>query len=293
MIDELKSLAIFATVAETGSFSAAGRQLKLATSGISQHVSKLEDRVGVTLLYRSTRSLSLTTDGKKLLKHAKRMMLAAEEGLDTIANVSQEPTGELSLSLPAFMVNSYYDLMIWDFVRRYKSVGITVRYLDQNVDLVGEGVDMALRMGQLLDSNLRCRRLGSFARKIVCAPSYLEQIGKVKNPDDLKKCNFIAIEGLITQLSLVKGKKEALVQTNKGRITVNNFFALRSALRNGLGVQRMPESVVENDLKTGALVQLLPDWTIPDLGIYAVTPGANHRGALSKLLIDHIAQKSI
>lgn len=292
MIDDLKSLAIFATVAETGSFSAAGKQLKLATSGISQHVSKLEARLGVTLLYRSTRSLSLTADGKKLLLHAKRMMVAAEEGLDTIADLSQEPAGELSVSLPAFMTNSHYELIIWDFIKRYKSVEITIRYLDQNVDLIGEGIDMALRMGELPDSTLRCRRLGSFARKIVCAPSYLEQVGKVKTPDDLKQCDFIAIEGLMAQLSLVKGNKEALVQTNQGRITVNNFFALRSALRAGLGVQRMPDSVVEDDLKTGALVQLLPDWAIPDLGTYAITPGSNCKTSLTKLLIDHIVQKS-
>ena len=292
MIDDLRAMAIFATVAETGSFSAAGRQLRLATSGISQHVTKLEDRLGVTLFYRSTRSLSLTSDGKRLLEHALRMMAAAEDGLNSIADISQEPAGALTVTLPAFMAESTYEQAIWDFVSRHQSVAMTVKYLDRNFDLVAEGIDLALRMGELPDSTLRSRKLGSFGRKLVCAPSYLAKVGKIKTPSDLQACDFVTMDGLIDQVSLLKQDQIETIHTNKGRVQVDSFVALRSAILAGLGVQRLPASVASNDLKSNTLVELLPDWTIPELGIFAVWPDTSRRSSLTRLLIDHVVENA-
>ena len=288
MIDDLRAMAIFATVAETGSFSAAGRQLRLATSGISQHVTKLEDRLGVTLFYRSTRSLSLTSDGKRLLEHALRMMAAAEDGLNSIADISQEPAGALTVTLPAFMAESTYEQAIWDFVSRHQSVAMTIKYLDRNFDLVAEGIDLALRMGDLPDSSLRSRRLGSFGRKLVCAPSYRDRLSRTATPDDLKGADFVAMEGLVDQINLHKDGEEKVLHANRGRVLVDNFAALRSALCAGLGVQRLPATVADPDLKSGILVELLPDWKIPDLGTYGVWPDTSRRSSLTRLLIDHI-----
>ena len=292
MIDDLRAMAIFATVAETGSFSAAGRQLRLATSGISQHVTKLEDRLGVTLFYRSTRSLSLTSDGKRLLEHALRMMAAAEDGLNSIADISQEPAGALTVTLPAFMAESTYEQAIWDFVSRHQSVAMTIKYLDRNFDLVAEGIDLALRMGELPDSTLRSRKLGSFGRKLVCAPSYLAKVGKIKTPSDLQACDFVTMDGLIDQVSLLKQDQIETIHTNKGRVQVDSFVALRSAILAGLGVQRLPASVASNDLKSNTLVELLPDWTIPELGIFAVWPDTSRRSSLTRLLIDHVVENA-
>ncbi|MGR3659779.1 MAG: LysR family transcriptional regulator [Paracoccaceae bacterium] len=288
MIDDLRAMAIFATVAETGSFSAAGRQLRLATSGISQHVSKLEDRLGVTLLYRSTRSLSLTDEGKRFLEHAQKMMAAAEDGLNSIVDISNEPTGALTVTLPAFMAGSNYEHAIWDFFRRHQAIAITIKYQDRTLDLVAEGIDLALRMGALTDSTLRSRRVGSFGRKLVCAPSYLARIGKIRTPDDLKTCDFIAMESLIDQLSLHKGGQETIVRPTQGRVHVDSFAALHSALRAGLGVQKVPTSIAQDDLKSGVLVELLPNWSLPDLGSYVVWPDSSRRSSLTRLLIDHI-----
>jgi DNA-binding transcriptional LysR family regulator len=288
MIDDLRAMAIFATVAETGSFSAAGRHLRLATSGISQHVTKLEDRLGVTLFYRSTRSLSLTNEGRRLLDHAQRMMAAADDGLNSVVDISNEPAGALTITLPAFMAGSSYEQAIWGFVRQHQAVAVTIRYLDRNFDLVAEGIDLALRMGDLPDSALRSRRLGSFGRKLVCAPSYLKTLPQVTKPDDLKDVDFVAMEGLVDQLSLTKDGEEKVLHTNRGRVLVDNFAALRSALCAGLGVQRLPTSVADDDLKSGALIELLPDWGIPDLGTYGVWPDASRRSSLTRLLIKHI-----
>ncbi|NOD85570.1 MULTISPECIES: LysR family transcriptional regulator [unclassified Ruegeria] len=292
MIDDLRAMAIFATVAETGSFSAAGRQLRLATSGISQHVTNLEDRLGVTLFYRSTRSLSLTNEGKRLLEHTQRMMTAAEDGLNSIVDISNEPAGALIITLPAFMAGSTYEQAIWSFTRQHQAVAVTIKYLDRNFDLVAEGIDLALRMGELPDSALRSRRLGSFGRKLVCAPSYLNTLPPVVTPDDLKNADFVAMEGLADQVALLKDGEEQVLHTGRGRVLVDNFAALRSALCAGLGIQRLPAIVADTDLKSGALAEILPDWKIPDLGTYGVWPDTSRRSSLTRLLIDYIIAKT-
>lgn len=289
MIDDLRALAIFATVAETGSFSAAGRQLRLATSGISQHVSKLEDRLGVTLLYRSTRSLSLTAEGARLLDHARRMMAAAEDGLNSIADISTEPAGALTISLPAFMAGSPQEAAIWDFAHRYEAIALTLRYLDRRFDLVAEGIDMALRMGELPDSSLCSRRLGSFGRVLVAAPCYLARVGAVDTPDDLTRCDFIAMEAVPDHISLMNGREEVTMKTVRGRVLVDNFAGLRNALIAGLGIQRLPAEVAAPDLASGVLVHVLPDWSIPDMGTYAVWPDTSRRSSLTRMLVEHIA----
>ena len=289
MIDDLRAMAIFAMVAETGSFSAAGRELKLATSGVSQHVSKLEDRLGVTLLYRSTRSLSLTSEGARLLEHARRMLAAAEEGLDSLVDIGSEPAGALTVTLPEILINSPYENAIWGFVDRYPAVNITVRYLDRNLDLVREGIDLALRMGSLPDSALRSRRLGGFDRVLLASPSYLDRAGGVSVPADLNRIDFVAMDGMPDRLSLTKGEIEETLTTIRGRVKVDNFAAVRTALIAGLGVQRLPRSVVAQDLQSGTLVELLPDWSIADLGIFGVWPDTSRRSSLTRMLVDYIA----
>jgi len=292
MIDDLRAMAIFATVAETGSFSAAGRQLRLATSGVSQHISRLEDRLGVTLLYRSTRALSLTTEGTRLLEHAQRMMAAAEDGLDSIVAAGGEPAGTLTITLPAILVDSPYEHAIWDFALRHTGVELDVKYLDRNLDLVAEGIDLALRMGNLPDSALRSRRLGSFARVLVAAPNYLQDKPAIKTPADLRQLDFIAMEGLPDQITLLKGDQQETLSANKGRVQVDNFTALRAALRAGLGLQRLPQTIAEEDLRNGTLSKVLPGWKLPDLGVFGVWPDSSRRASLTRMLVDHITAQA-
>lgn len=288
MIDDLRAMAIFATVAETGSFSAAGRQLRLATSGVSQHVTKLEDRLGVTLLYRSTRALSLTAEGERLLEHARRMMAAAEDGLDSITDVSGEPAGSLTVTLPAILVDSPYEQAIWDFVARHRGVEMTVRYLDRSLDLISDGIDLALRMGSLPDSALQSRRLGSFSRVLVCSPACMRDLPVIETPADLQRAGFIEMQGMPEQMTLIKGDQQETLSTGHSRVRVDNFAALRAALRAGLGIQRLPRTAAEADLHAGTLVQVLPDWRLPDLGVYCLWPDSSRRASLTRMLVQHI-----
>lgn len=286
MIDDLRALAIFAKVAEAGSFSAAGRALRLSTSVVSHHVKVLETRHGVSLFRRSTRALSLTSEGLRLLEYVNRMVEAAEEGLDSIADISADPAGSLRITAPAFFVNSPQEDAIWNFVSRYPNVDITLYSSDQLVNLIAEGFDLAIRLGSMSDSALHSRKIGAFERRLVAAPSYLKTIRTPVNPVDLARCDFVLLDILPDKFTLQRGKKEATIQPEQSRVRVNSVAGARSAILAGLGIQRLPLSEVEQDLATGRLVELLPDWSLPSLDIHAAWPASSHRSSLVRLLLE-------
>lgn len=290
MIDDLRAIAIFAKVAEAGSFSAAGRALQLSTSVVSHHVKALETRHGVSLFHRSTRALSLTNEGKNLLKSANSMVEAAEEGLDAIADVSADPAGALRLTLPAFLTGSPQERAIWDFARRYPNVAITLYNSDEKINLVAEGIDMAIRLGTMSDSALKSRKIGSFERCLVAAPSYLEMIEAPIVPADLNHCDFVLVEMLPDKFVLQRGNEEANVQPEQSRVLVNSISGARSAVLAGLGLQKLPISEIGKDIASGRLVRVLPEWSVPTLNINAVWPASNHRSSLIKLLLEFLVR---
>jgi len=291
MIDDLRALAIFAKVAEAGSFSAASRALRLSTSVVSHHVKGLETRHGVSLFHRSTRALSLTGDGERLLESANRMVAAAEEGLDAIADVSGGPTGALRLTAPAFLVGSPQEAAVWRFARRHPNVAVTLHGNDKQVNLVAEGYDMAIRLGLMSDSSLRSRKIGTFERTLVAAPSYLETIKKPVTPEDLAHCNFVLMDMLPEKFLLKRGAEEITVQPEQSRVVVNSVGGARSAVLAGLGIQKLPLSEIEDDLAAGRLVKVLPDWTLPTFNIYAVWPASSRRSSLVRLLLEFILEE--
>lgn len=290
MIDDLRALAIFAKVAEAGSFSAAGRALRLSTSVISHHVKALETRHGVSLFHRSTRSLSLTGDGHRLLEAAKRMVEAAEEGLDAIADISAVPAGALKITAPVFLTNSPQESAIWRFVRRYPNVAVTLHSSDEQINLVAEGYDLAIRLGPMTESALMSRKIGTFERCLVAAPSYLETIEKPVVPQDLARCDFVLLDMLPDKFVLNRGQEEVTFRPEQSRVLVNSVIGARSAVLAGLGVQKLPLSEVGEDLAAGRLVRILPDWSMPTLNIHAVWPASSRRGSLVRLLLEFLLE---
>lgn len=290
MIDDLRALAIFARVAEAGSFSAAGRALRLSTSVVSHHVKALETRHGVTLLHRSTRALSLTGEGHRLLEAARRMVEAAAEGLDAIADISAGPAGALRLTMPAFLTNSPQENAIWRFARRYPNVAITLHGSDEQINLIAEGYDLAIRLGAMPESTLMSRKIGTFERLLVAAPTYLETIEKPAVPQDLTRCDFVLLDMLPDKFVLRRGKAEVTVLPEQSRVVVNSISGARSAVLAGLGLQKLPLSEISEDLATGRLVRVLPDWSMPTLNIHAVWPGSSRRSSLVRLLLEYLLE---
>ena len=147
---------------------------------------------------------------------------------------------------------------------------------------------MAIRLGAMPDSALKSRKIGSFERCLVAAPSYLETIEKPVLPEDLNRCDFVLLEMLSDKFVLKRGKRKVTVQPEQSRILVNSVSGARSAVLAGLGLQKLPTNEIGEDLAAGRLVQVLPEWSLPTLNIYAVWPASSHRNSLIRLLLEFL-----
>jgi len=271
MIDDLRALAIFAKVAQAGSFSGAARALRLSTSVVSHHVKTLENRHGVSLFHRSTRSLSLTGEGKKLLTSASRMVEAAEEGLDAIADTSTDPAGTLRVSVPAFSVNSPQETAIWQFANDHPNVELIVETSDERINLVAEGFDLAIWLGDTPETSLRSQQIGTAERRLVATPSYLAAIEEPANPADLVGCDFVLLNMLPAKFVLQQKATEFVVVPERFRVVVNSVAGARSAILADLGIQH-----------------LMPQWSLPTLNMFAVWPESSQRSSLVRLLLEYL-----
>ncbi|MEM1379001.1 MAG: LysR family transcriptional regulator [Pseudomonadota bacterium] len=288
MIDDLRALAVFVAVADAGSFSQAGRRLKLSTSVVSHHIGRLEEKLRIPLFYRSTRSMSLTPEGVRMLDPARRMVAAGEEALETLTAAGGELSGELRITMPAFGDDSDLQKRVWNFLRIHSKVSMTVHKSDVSVDLVKEGYDLAIRFGEFADQTMVSKRIGEFHRTLVAAPAYLENRPPITKPEDLKACDFIGFLMLPDGFSLLKGKKRVDVEPVHKRIATNSIHCVKEAILEGLGMQRLVATEVAPHLTDGSLVQVLPDWSLPVQGVYAAWPVNGPQKAITKQLVDFL-----
>lgn len=287
-MNDYRALAIFVAVHDAGSFSGAGRRLKLSTSVVSHHVSKLEAKVGESLFFRSTRSLSLTPEGKAILQPARAMVNAAQEALDILTETSAQPTGALRVTLPAFGERSPLHRAILRFTREHPMVAVSMHTSDYPVDLVKEGFDLAFRLGVLRDSALKSRRIGTFGRKLVASPDYLAGRPKIKTLEDLQACDFVSMAMLPDAITLVRKGEQFSFEPDNVRLEVHSLSSAKTAILEGLGIQHLPDSEADVELADGRLIEVLPNWRPPDLGIYAVWPDIGPQKQLSRRLIEYV-----
>lgn len=290
MIDDYRGLAVFVAVADAGSFSEAGRRLKLSTPAISHHVSKLEQRLGISLFFRSTRSLSLTSEGLLILSEAKRMVSAGETALDLLSDTSEQPVGSLRIALPAFGERSPIHKMIWEFALQYPMVGISLRSSGKQIDLVKGGIDLAIRLGALADSSLKSRKLGEFRRTIVASPRYLATLKSPITIDNLSECTFVSLAMLRDEITLFRDGEQTVIKPEETQVEVDTAMAAKGAVVAGLGLRALPFSEVEQELEAGALVEVLPDWQPPSTNVYAVWPDIGPQKKLTRRFIDFLVE---
>ncbi|QKV19002.1 LysR family transcriptional regulator [Oricola thermophila] len=291
MLDDYRGLAVFVAVADAGSLSAAGRQLKLSTSVVSHHLSRLEAKLGVTLFFRSTRSMSLTPEGRAALDAARRMVEAGEEALDLLGGDADEPVGSLRVAMPAWGEQTQLRQTLWDFARRYPMVAISLHSSDARVDIIKDGFDLAIRTGELRDSSLKCKRIGVFRRVFVASPAYLASRPPVVSLEDLVHCDFIAISMIPDAVTLMDGDTSLSFEPENVRLEVDSIAAAKSAVLAGLGIRLFPLSEVNDDIASGRLVQILPEFAVPELGVYAVWPDLSPQKKLTRRLIDYFSMR--
>ncbi|MEO1227779.1 MAG: LysR family transcriptional regulator [Myxococcota bacterium] len=291
MIEKLRSMAIFATVVDKGSFRAAGRQLGLSPSRISETVSDLEQQLGVTLMYRSTRRMSLTHEGHVLYAEAKRMLEAAESGLDAIRPASSEPQGALKVAAPAFVTQSALMDTFADFAKAYPRVQLDLDFSDHRRDLIKEGFDVAVRAGQLESSELRARSIGVTQRRLVASPAYVASKDLPLHPRDLESWDWVRFALRSEQIHFTSPDGETLSVQGSSHVVVDSASALQALVVRGLGLSVLPEDLAAHGCERGELVHVLPGWSLRPLGLYVVWPQQARRANLTMIFIRFLADR--
>ncbi|OMH33880.1 LysR family transcriptional regulator [Motiliproteus sp. MSK22-1] len=291
MIDDLRAMVVFAKTVESGSFRGAAKELKLTPSVVSHHISRLEERLGVTLLYRSTRRLSLTDDGNKLFRASQKIIEAATEGLDAIAGHSSEPSGNLSLTVPAMLARDQLVQNIAAFADKYPKVNLSISFSDLQQDLIQGGIDLAIRIGGLKDSALKSKRLFVMKRKLVASPSLLKRNSQPKHPEDLKSWDWIGLKMRPNHKILVNQSGDHYQIDYQPRIIVDSLEAVCQLAIAGTGLASPPAFMVKDALESGQLIEPIKNWDIESLGVYAVWPPNATRESLTYRLISFLAEQ--
>lgn len=289
MIDKLRAIAIFASVVDHGTFREAARQLGLSPSRVSETVSNLEKTLNVTLLYRSTRQLSLTNEGRLLHEQAKTMLAAAEHGLDAISPGSTDPHGTLRITAPAFVTQTALMDDFATFGARYPRVHLQFDFSDTPRELIKDGYDVSIRAGWLENSELMSRSIGVADRLLVASADYVKQQGEPSEPRDLEAWNWVRFSVRPDPTLLTDQNGQEVVVTGRSHISVNTADALYEFAARGLGVTGIPENLACRGIARGDLVNVLPDWKLKPLGLYAVWPDQSRRQNLTTMFVRFLA----
>lgn len=284
---DLNAVLLFAAVAETGGFTAAAEQLGVAKAKVSVEVGRLEQRLGVSLFTRTTRRVTLTDAGQALLAECVPLLRGAQEAMGQLGGAA-ELAGPLRISTAVDHAVQSMSRAVAEFAALHPRVSIDVRASDRVTDLVKEGIDVAIRMGWLRDSSLRATRLGEFEQYVVASPAYVARAGMPRAPRDLVGHDWIALSLLPTPLTWKFSASRGRSQTVRmqSRMRSDSSATLRSLLLHGAGVSAVDQFSVAEALRTGQLVRLLPQWSLPQGGVYAVLPPGRHVPAKVRAFID-------
>ncbi|WP_458130498.1 LysR substrate-binding domain-containing protein [Pseudomonas sp. R3-41] len=292
-MQDLNDLYYFAKVVEADGFAAAGRLLGIPKSRLSRRIAELEERLGARLLQRTTRQLKLTAVGERYLRHCQAMLLEAEMADEAVASMSSEPRGRLRVSSPVGLAHQFLPVVIETFLAKYPLVQLEMTLLNRRVDLIGEGIDVALRVRDLGDEDplLMTRRLRRARLMLVASPAFVEG-RRIETPDDLKPLPVLgALEAdRLVHLRLANADGQQAELSLEARLGIDDFIVRRACTLAGLGFTLLPSMYCEQELRDGTLVELLPGWSLPDGWLQAVYP--HRRGMLPavRAWIDHLVE---
>ncbi|TMM41999.1 LysR family transcriptional regulator [Colwellia ponticola] len=270
-MDRIEAMRAFVAVVAEGSFSNAATSMQLSPQLVSKYVAKLEDQLGIRLLNRTTRKVSLTEAGTHYVQHAQQILLSIDEMDSQLGGLQQNPKGTLRISAPVSFALKHMAKLITDFQLQYPLVNIELQLNDRKIDIVDEGFDIALRIGNLKDSSLIAKYIAPI-RVILCAsPEYLKKHGTPKQPEDLKNhrylhYNYSEIDSKDNIYQWLNAKN---IDT-RGGFDSNNGDILVEAAIAGAGLALQPTFIASNAISSGQLTQVLADFELKPLGLYAV-----------------------
>ncbi|WP_299916889.1 LysR family transcriptional regulator [uncultured Roseobacter sp.] len=290
MIDQLRQIAIFAKAVDHGSFRAAAKALRLSPSVVSHHITHLEEQLGVALLYRSTRKLSLTRDGERLIGAARAMIDAAEAGLNAISDMAAQPSGVLRVTAPAVLAQSSIVKRMAEFSIAHPGVRLNLDFSDLRREVIGDGIDVALRMGWLEDSALKARKLYDVDRCLVAASSYLSTRPTPDTPKDVEHWDWVELTQVKPMSEFQKAGHQPELLKPAARLSVNDAHALYHLARSGAGLAIVPDFLMEEDAAAGVVRHVLPDWSVAPVGVFAVWPPNAPKEGLTSLFVKFLAE---
>ncbi len=298
-MEMLNELAVFAQVVEHGGFSAASRHLQLTTSAVSRHISRLEKHLGGRLLQRTTRSIALTELGAEVHVACLRMLSEAREIQALAGTYSARPNGVIRVSAPVVFGQMCLAPLLPEFLLQNPDVDVQLTLIDRSVDLVEEGVDLAIRIASELAPGLAARHLCDMKYILVATPRYLKKAGKPKHPQELEqhRCIYLGYARFGQSWSMHRRQEQAVVQVQvqvPTRLTINNSAAIMSAVLADGGIGLVPDFTAAAAVNSGQAVQILADWKLiePYAGtVHAVYVPGRHIALKTRALIDFLVRE--
>ena len=271
-MDQLRRYAIFAAVVEAGTMTGAAKALGMTPSAVSQHIGQLESLLGLTLLHRSTRRLSLTEAGEVVWQGCQSLQQTLNQTELRLSEVRDSLLGEVRITAPVGMAGQPLALALSPLLQAHPGLCIQIIADDEKRDLIAERIDVALRVGSLPDSTLVARKLGQTRMLLCAAPAYLARKGMPRTPADLAAHDWLCGDMLGSGLLLLDERGGEHRVRFKPRVLCNNVLPLRQFALAGQGISLQPEGEVAEDLAQGRLLALLPGFRVPPMEIHAITP---------------------
>jgi DNA-binding transcriptional LysR family regulator len=285
-------MAVFERVAERGSFAAAARDLGLTASAVSKLISRLEGRLGVRLINRTTRCLSLTADGATYLKRSREILVAIEAAEAELSTARTSPRGHLRVHAPPVMIEDHFAPALLDFLARYPRVTVEFLVANRAVDLVAENVDIAMRTGHLPSSSLVARKIVDLTQIVCASPDYLARRGRPLVPADLPRHHCLILNGSPSPATWQFEKDgECVAVEVSGPVSADSSDVLARLAVEGVGIVRMGELAVARSLISGALIPLLQDVQVhAGYPLWAVLPPGRQRSPKVKVFLEFLAE---
>lgn len=291
-MDRLDAMHLFVRVAELGSFSAAAQQMGVARSVVTRQIAALEAHLGVKLMARSTRRLTLTSGGTAYLEKCRVILNLVEAAETGVAEERLTPRGNIRISLPLSYGLKRLAPVLLDFSQRYPEVVLDMDYSDRRINLIEEGIDLSIRITRRLDAGDVARKIGKSRMLVVASPDYLARHGRPLHPSELAHhvCLGYTYAGSsqVWQF-MVDGVLESFHV--RSRLNANNGDVLTEAAAQGLGITCQPDFIVDTFLAAGRVEAILADYPIPELGIYAMLPSNRHVPHRVRVLMDSLAER--
>ncbi|WP_137937708.1 LysR family transcriptional regulator [Chitinivorax sp. B] len=291
-MDRLHLLTVFVAVAEEAGFAAAARRLGMSPPAVTRAIAALEDRLGVKLLNRTTRHVRVTEPGQRYLDDARRIMSEMDEADAAVAGINAEPKGQLAITAPVLFGKMFVMPGIVDYLQRYPDMEISALFLDRVVNLMEEGLDVGIRIGELPDSSMKAIRVGQVRRVLCAAPAYLAQHGVPHTPADLAHHTIVAASGLspVPEWRFFQHGQPLSVRV-KPRLIVTSNDAAIEAVRNGFGLTRLMSYQIAPYLASGELQIVLSEFEPTVLPIHVLHRESRHASAKVRTFVDVISAR--